>query len=303
MITLRDFGSFHVGGRKIVVEGMPERSIPVTKDVTLTSDPNGDYWIEQAYVQYFLPAELRLQLPLLLLHGGGLAGTCFETTPDGRPGWLQHFVGAGIATYVIDSVERGRAGFCALPDHWPEPPIARTTQEAWSLFRIGTAEGYGTRLPFPGQRFPVEAFDRFVAQFVPRWTSLRAAHLFAAEAAIEAVGPCFLLAHSQGGDAAFDAALRRPDLVRGVIAVEPSGFPEAGLVATANQRFLFLLGDFLEHHPMGGELFSKGRACHEAILAAGASSVADSLARAGHQGQFPHDDDGQEQRPDRRSDR
>jgi hypothetical protein len=44
-------------------------------------------------------------------HGGGLTGVTYETTPDGRPGWLQNFVLNGWTIYNSDAMERGRSGF------------------------------------------------------------------------------------------------------------------------------------------------------------------------------------------------
>jgi len=55
-IVLRGMGSFHVGGRIAEVKGKEVRMIvrqpggPQTK-----LDPNGQYMVEQMYVQYFLP--------------------------------------------------------------------------------------------------------------------------------------------------------------------------------------------------------------------------------------------------------
>src|SRR5262249_494514 len=63
------------------------------------------------YVQYFLPQNRKGKLPLLLWHGGGLTGVTYETTPDGRDGWLNYFVRKGWDTYISDAVERGRAGW------------------------------------------------------------------------------------------------------------------------------------------------------------------------------------------------
>jgi hypothetical protein len=40
-------------------------------------------------------------------HGGGLTGVTYETTPDGREGWLNLFVRKGWDVYVSDAVERG----------------------------------------------------------------------------------------------------------------------------------------------------------------------------------------------------
>ena len=57
------------------------------------------------YVQYFLPANRRGAVPLLMWHGGGLTGVTYETTPDGREGWLNWFVKQGW-----DVVQLGRGG-------------------------------------------------------------------------------------------------------------------------------------------------------------------------------------------------
>jgi hypothetical protein len=35
----------------------------------------------------------------LLWHGGGLTGVTYETTPDGRDGWLNMFVRSGWDVY------------------------------------------------------------------------------------------------------------------------------------------------------------------------------------------------------------
>jgi hypothetical protein len=66
-------------------------------------------------VQYFLPKNKKGKLPLLMWHGGGLTGVTYESTPDGREGWLNYFIRKGWDTYVSDAVERGRSGFASLP--------------------------------------------------------------------------------------------------------------------------------------------------------------------------------------------
>ena len=111
-IVLRGMGSFHVGGRVVEISGKPVREIVRQPGGPLTKlDPNGQYMVEQMYVQFFLPKERKGKLPLLLWHGGGLTGVTYESTPDGREGWLNMFVRKGWDTYVSDAVERGRAGF------------------------------------------------------------------------------------------------------------------------------------------------------------------------------------------------
>ena len=111
-IALRDMGSFHVGGRVVEITGQPIKEIVFTPGgVSAKMDPNGKYQVGQMYVQYFLPQNRKGKLPLLLWHGGGLTGVTYETTPDGREGWLSYFIRKGWDTYISDAVERGRAGW------------------------------------------------------------------------------------------------------------------------------------------------------------------------------------------------
>jgi hypothetical protein len=55
-IALKDMGSFHVGGREVVISGKPVKMVTFTPGgVPAKIDPNGVYQAEQMYVQYFLP--------------------------------------------------------------------------------------------------------------------------------------------------------------------------------------------------------------------------------------------------------
>ena len=95
-IALKEMGSFHVGGREVVISGKPVREVVFTPGgVPAKVDPNGVYQVEQMYVQYFIPQNPRGALPLLMWHGGGLTGVTYETTPDGREGWLNYFLKKG----------------------------------------------------------------------------------------------------------------------------------------------------------------------------------------------------------------
>src|SRR5437660_8259055 len=88
-IVLRGMGSFHVGGRVVEISGKPVREVVFSAGgVPAKIDPNGFYQVEQMYVQYFLPQNRKGKYPLLMWHGGGLTGVTYETTPDGREGWL-----------------------------------------------------------------------------------------------------------------------------------------------------------------------------------------------------------------------
>lgn len=231
-LTLSDFGSYHAGGEILrVTEGDPVE-IAFTRDARFTYDPRGRFAVNAAYVQYFVPAGARDLPPVVLVHGGGMCGSCWETTPDGRPGWLHRLLDRGRTVHVVDLPERGRAGFA--PAHLPGDPILRSLEEAWSLFRFGPPEGFAARQPFPHQQFPVAHLEDFARRFVPRWLGTAELHRAALLAVLARTGPALVICHSQGGETAFDAAAARPDLVAGLIALEPSAFPEdpAGLAAS-----------------------------------------------------------------------
>lgn len=283
--ALARFGSFYAGGRQIRVSGQPVRTIAFTQTTPYEYDPNGLFHVEQAYVQYFIPAEPRCELPLVMLHGGGMCGTMWEHTPDGRDGWAQAFVAQGFSVYVVDNVERGRAGWAPFPGVWPDAPIVRSAEEAWSLFRFGAAGDFQARRPFAGQRFPVECLDTFIQTAVPRWPSNNdvAADTFCA--ALERIGPCLLMTHSHGGEVGFRAAARHPELVRGIVAIEPSGYCRPGEVpALGASACLFVYGDYLDATPTWQMLTRRGMEFRDALLRAGIEAEWWELPRMGVQG-------------------
>ena len=135
-------GSFHVGGRLVEISGKPVKEVTFTPGgVPAKVDPNGTYQVEQMYVQYFLPANEKGAYPLLMWHGGGLTGVTYETTPDGREGWLNYFLRKGWAVYNSDAVERGRAGWAQYPDIFKSEPVFLTTANPFERFRIGDGAG------------------------------------------------------------------------------------------------------------------------------------------------------------------
>jgi pimeloyl-ACP methyl ester carboxylesterase len=222
-LTLRDFGSFHVGGRLADVSGQPVRKIPLGEGKTQETDPNGTFLVEDMYVQYFLPQQKRGKYPMLMWHGGGLTGVTYESTPDGRPGWLDMFARKGWDVYVSDAVERGRSGF-AEPEIFKGEPVFSTLGFAWEQYRIGAPGSFNTapekRVAYPGAQFPVEGYDNLVRQLVPRWLTTDDAILTAYLAEIDRVCPCVLLVHSQSGTIGYRAALARPDKVKALVDVE-----------------------------------------------------------------------------------
>lgn len=250
-LSLRDMGAFHVGGQAVRLQGLPStREVLAAGGEPVLLDPNGRYWVGQMYAQYFLPQAPARSTPLQLWHGGGLTGACWETTPDGRPGWLHYFVRRGWDTYLCDAAERGRAGYA--PQNLWGAPLSQTAEAVFARFRFGpgldgVALAEAAQQAFPESQFPAEAFEALARQLVPRWAHTDAVILGAYEALLERVAPSAVVCHSQGGMFGLTMACRRPDRVRAVVALEPAAVPapcdeDAGYAVPT----LIILGDRIE---------------------------------------------------------
>jgi pimeloyl-ACP methyl ester carboxylesterase len=286
---VREIGSFHVGGRSETLSGLPARDVVFSPGApSRRVDPNGEFEVEQMYVQYVKLAQPRAKLPILLWHGGGLTGVTWETKPDGKPGWQHFFLQNGYDTYVSDAVERGRASWARYPEIFKTEPLFRTKKEAWELFRIGpTYEPGGQRVAYEGHQFPVEAFDQFMKQAVPRWTSTDAAIQRAYDAYVDKVCPCIVVVHSQGGNFGFTAALNAPDKIKALVAVEPSGSPDPAKVDLAKLKgvpHLILWGDYIDQNEAWQGYRKAPTRYREALVAAGVKADVMDLPAMGVKG-------------------
>ena len=274
---VKEVGSFHVGGRTETLSGLPTKEVSFSAGMpAIKVDPNGEFEVEQMYVQYVKLAQPKARVPLLLWHGGGLSGVTWETKPDGKPGWQQYFLNAGYDVYVSDAVERGRASWARYPEIFKSEPQFRTKKEAWELFRIGPSyvQG-GARVANEGQQFPVDALDAFMKQGVPRWLTNDAATQKAYDALVQKVCPCIIVVHSQGGNFGFNAALNAPDKVKALVAVEPSGAPDPAKAEAAKVKGVPLLvvwGDFIDKHAVWPKIRPNPDKWAAAIKAAGGTA-------------------------------
>jgi len=255
-INLKEMGSFHIGGREVTISGKPVKEVMFTAGgAPAKVDPNGVYQVEQMYVQYFIPANQRGKLPLLMWHGGGLSGVTYETTPDGREGWMNYFIRQGWAVYNSDAVERGRSGWAMTPDVFKGDPVFLTKENPFERFRIGDGPGsYNkdiTKMRLnPGSQFPAEGYDNFTKQGVPRWLTTDDAIIRAYIELVDRVCPCVVLAHSQGGPFAFKVAQARPDKVKALVLAEPAGFGDMARAAVLKDTpILTVYGDFIDKDP------------------------------------------------------
>lgn len=290
-LALSDMGSFHIGGREAEISGQAVKEIVFSAGgVPARVDPNGSYQVEQMYVQYFIPARRRGRLPLLMWHGGGLTGVTYETTPDGREGWLNYFVRQGWAVYNSDAVERGRSGWAMYPDIFKGEPVFLTKKGPFERFRIGAGENSYHRDPgrmklLPGSQFPAAGYDNFTKQNVPRWTTTDDASIRAYSDLVDKVCPCIVLAHSQGGPFALRVAQAKPEKIRALVLVEPAGggTPTAA-VSLKNTAILALYGDFIEQDGRWPAIRANGVGFLDLVRAAGGNPEVVDLPAIGIKG-------------------
>src|ERR1043166_4083615 len=255
-IAWGDMGSFRVGGRTNEVTGQPIKEILFTPGgVPAKLDPNGTYQVEQMYARYFLVQNRKGKLPLMLWHGGGLTGVTYETKPDGQPGWLNYFLRHGWDTYVSDAMERGRSGWT---NTFKGEPVFLPQGDPWERFRLGPIGSWNAdkdkRATYPGVQFPVDAYEQFMKQGVPRWVTTDDQIVAAYIELVDKVCPCVVLVHRQSGSFGFKVAEARPDKVKALIAVEPSATGNRDKAAGLKKPIMVIYGDNAKEHPRWGKI-------------------------------------------------
>ncbi len=210
-ITLAEHGYLFVGGRYTAAE-------------------NGDVMEGSMYVEHFKPAEVTRPFPVVMIHGGGQTGTNFTGTPDGRRGWAHDFLRAGYEVYVVDQPGRARSG--QFEDAYGPATRNATTRieqrfTAPRDFKLWPQAERHTQWPGSGRKGdPV--FDQFYASQVASISSgdrIEELNQAAGAALLDRIGPAVVLVHSQSGPFGWLIADARPQLVKGIVSIEPSGPP------------------------------------------------------------------------------
>jgi pimeloyl-ACP methyl ester carboxylesterase len=183
----------------------------------------------QIYAEYQIPAKQTHRWPILMIHGLGQSGTNFIGTPDGREGWAQYFLRQGYAVYVIDQPGRGRAAYEPNAYGPLAPPDVENVQRRFvSPERYHLWPQAALHTQWPGKGTPADPiFDQFYASQLPSIPAANATifNRDAIVALLEKIGPAIVMTHSQSGGFGWPVADVRPDLVKAVIALEPSGPP------------------------------------------------------------------------------
>jgi pimeloyl-ACP methyl ester carboxylesterase len=188
----------------------------------------------QAYVEYFMPAHRIKPYPIVMIHGAAQTGSNFTGTPDGRKGWAQYFVEQGYAVYVIDQPGRGRSAYSDSMGALTRFPASQIEQRftAHEKFNLWPQAKLHTQWPGTGQRGDA-VFDQFYAsqvQYIASNATTQTLNRDAGAALLDKIGPAIVFTHSQSGAIGWPIADARPQLVKAVVAAEPSGPPFANAV-------------------------------------------------------------------------
>ena len=184
----------------------------------------------QIYAEYQIPRVQTHPYPIVMVHGAIQTGTNFTGTPDGREGWAQYFLRQGYAVYVVDQPGRARSSYQAELSGPQQTPDLANTQKRFTApaqFNLWPQAKLHTQWPGSGMKGD-PTFDQFFSSQVP-YVQAPAITQFmnrdALVALLDKIGPAIVMTHSQSGAYGWPVADARPDLVKAVIAVEPSGPP------------------------------------------------------------------------------
>jgi pimeloyl-ACP methyl ester carboxylesterase len=283
-LTIANMGSMEAGGRVIdcqTVDG---------GDANNKRQTPGHLLVDQVYASYIYPQNQRYPYPILFNPGGGHTARFYDTTPDGREGWLTLFAREGFPTYGVDRVNTGRSGsdICKLNAvrlglaPISEIPITNrySAESAWVIFRWGPKYGE----PYPNTQFPIEAADAYYPQTLttyrdPAETQKSVAAFSALIDKIDAPG-VILQTWSSSGLMGYLTAIERSDKVKGILAVESSAtafgdIPKDKLLLLAKVPIIIMIGD------RAPDRVESSRAFQKEMTALGGDVTVDVLPEAG----------------------
>lgn len=199
-----------------------------------TGPPGKEVMAGQMYVEMLRPQRVTQKYPIVLVHSSASA-TLWMGTPDGRPGWADYFLNQGYVVYLPDQPARGRSAWhgsvnSPLKTSIPE---SRNEEQDTALELFGKWPGAKKHTQWPGDgpnkgRKGDPIYDAFYATMLETVSdNTEAPKLFEAdaEALLDRIGPAIVLVHSQTGPFGWAIGDGRPDSVKAIVAVEPTGPP------------------------------------------------------------------------------
>lgn len=212
-IVLRTMGSLFFGG-------------------TVETLESGDtFHGDHGYAQYYIPQN-SYNYPIIMWHGIGQSGKSFESTPDGREGYMAILPRKNWAVYIIDQPRRGRAG--RTKDTLENATLSMLEayeSEAWNAFRNGIWKKPNKPYLFEGVQFPNDAdsIEQFFRQQTPDTGAPYNVEYeeFMGETMadlLKITGPAILMTHSASGSYGWNTALIAEEFLKAIVAYEPGFF-------------------------------------------------------------------------------
>jgi pimeloyl-ACP methyl ester carboxylesterase len=210
-VAISKQGFFYAGGREFVQQGHS----------TI---------VDQMFVEYQIPAKVAAPYPIVMIHGNYQNGSNFLGTPDDREGWADYFLRHGYPVYVVDQPARGRSVYNAAADGPQALDDAETIERLFTAVeRFNLWPQAHLHTQWPGSGMPGDpAFEQLRASQNPSMTdnvTMDAANRAALVALLHRIGPAILMTHSRSGPFGWEVADDARELVKGIVALEPSGPP------------------------------------------------------------------------------
>jgi pimeloyl-ACP methyl ester carboxylesterase len=258
-------------------------------DPNSTRWPSGHVVVDNVYATYQYPAEQRYPYPVLFNSGGGHTARVYDTTPDGREGWLTLFLREGFPVYGVDRPNTGRSGtdICKINAvKLGKAPVAElpainryAAESSWVTFRWGPKFGE----PYPNTQFPIAFADNYYPQTVSTYRDPNETQkaVAAFSALIDKIGePVIIQSWSSSGLLGYLTAVERPEKVKAILAVESSvtafdDIPAEGKQKLAKIPIYIVIGD---HAP---DRVEASRKFQKEMAALGGNVTVDVLPEAG----------------------
>ncbi len=203
-------GAFYVGGQYAGEEGK-------------------HFMSDQMFVEVLEPKKVTHPYPVIMFHGAGQTNMNWLITPDGRMGWADYFVQNGFTVYLAEQPARARSAYHPAVNgatiYHPAEVIQNrftTSQGKWPQAKLHT------QWPGDGSDMEDETLRQFLSsqvEYLPSNKDSQALVLAAGQELLKLTGPAILLTHSQAGPFGWLLADACPDLIKAIVALEPTSPP------------------------------------------------------------------------------
>ncbi len=176
----------------------------------------------QMYVEYWVPAQVRHPYAVVLVHGGYGQGADWISTPEGKRGWASLLVEQGYRVYVVDRPGQGRPPYFPWFHGYFDERAQTFEGAAKELGRDVNDPVVAQAVASKGQPMANNAITQNV------WRT-RGAML------LDQIGPAIFVTRGDGAGLAWVTAQERPNLVKGIAAVDaPKTWQQVGVASKAS---------------------------------------------------------------------